>query len=194
VVFFTGDLLDGKIGLVEESMQPLKDLNAPIYFVEGNHDKYTGVNAIKKYLTDIGVNVLTNEVADWNGLQIIGLNHMIADSTAYDMHAEQGRLSVRTALETLEFDESKPVILLHHGPAGIKHATNAGVDLYLAGHTHGGQIFPATLVARAIFEYNKGLHRYQDTYVYVCQGTGTFGPPMRVGTKSEMTILTLKPE
>lgn len=194
VVFFTGDLLDGRIGLVKESMKPLKDLKAPVYFVEGNHDKYTGVNSIKKNLTSIGIKVLTNEVAEWNGIQIIGLNHMIADSASYDMHAEQGRMTVRKALEVLEYDESKPVVLLHHGPAGIKYAAAAGVDLYLAGHTHGGQLFPATLVARAIFEYNKGLHRYKNTYVYVCEGTGTFGPPMRVGTKSEMTILTLKPE
>jgi predicted MPP superfamily phosphohydrolase len=54
-------------------------------------------------------------------------------------------------------------------------------------------MFPATLVAKAIFEYNKGLHRYQNTYVHVCEGSGTFGPPMRVGTISEMTILNLIP-
>ena len=194
VVFFTGDLLDGRRELKAESMQPLQDLKAPIYFVEGNHDLYTGVKAIKNYLSSIGVNVLTNEVTEWNGIQIIGLNHMIADSAAYDMHADGSRLTVRKALETLEYDSQKPLVLLHHGPAGIKYAADAGVDLYLAGHTHGGQLFPATLVARAIFEYNKGLHRYQDTHVYVCEGTGTFGPPMRVGTKSGMAILTLKPE
>ena len=90
--------------------------------------------------------------------------------------------------------KNSPLILLHHGPAGIKYAAEAGVDLYLAGHTHGGQMFPATLVARAIFEYNKGLHKFRNTYIHVCEGTGTFGPPMRVGTISEMTILNLIPK
>lgn len=193
VVFFTGDLLDSRIQLKEESMAPLKALQAPVYFVEGNHDKYTGVDTIKDYLRSIGVNVLTNEVAEWNGIQIIGLNHILADSAAFDMHAQQGILTVQSALRTLDFDSSKPLILLHHGPAGIKYASQAGVDLYLAGHTHGGQMFPATLVAKAIFEYNKGLHIFENTIIHVCEGTGTFGPPMRVGTKSEMTVLNLLP-
>ena len=193
LVFFTGDLLDGKIQLKQESMRPLKDLKAPIYFVEGNHDKYTGVDAIKNYLSAIGVNVLTNKVVEWNELQIIGLNHMPADSTTYDMHSGGGNMSVKSALETLTYDRNRPLILVHHGPAGIKHANNAGVDLYLAGHTHGGQLFPATMVAKAIFEYNTGLHYYNNTAVHVSEGTGTFGPPMRVGTNSEMTILNLTP-
>jgi predicted MPP superfamily phosphohydrolase len=91
-------------------------------------------------------------------------------------------------------DNSKPTVLLHHGPNGIKYDINAAVDLYLAGHTHGGQLWPATYVAKMMFEYNKGLHDYKGTQVYVSQGTGTFGPPMRVGTYSELTILNLKPE
>ena len=71
VVFFTGDLLDSKIQLKPESMIPLKNLKAPIYFVEGNHDEYTGVDAIKQYLRSIGVNVLENEITQWGELQII---------------------------------------------------------------------------------------------------------------------------
>ena len=61
------------------------------------------------------------------------------------------------------------------------------------GHTHAGQLWPATYVAKMIFEYNKGLHDFNGTNVYVSQGTGTFGPPMRVGTESELAILNLNP-
>lgn len=192
VVFFTGDLLDSRIQLKAESMNPLKNLNAPIYFVEGNHDLYTGVDAIKSYLKEIGVNVLENEITQWNELQIIGLNHMLADSNSFDMHAAQKGPNVKSVLETLPIDKEKPTVLLHHGPSGIKYAEQAGVDLYLAGHTHGGQMWPFTFFANYIFEYNKGLHNLNGTNVYVCEGTGTFGPPMRIGTKSEMTIINLK--
>lgn len=93
----------------------------------------------------------------------------------------------------MDIDPTLPSILLHHNPVGAKYAAENGINLYLAGHTHAGQIFPATLVAKMMFEYNKGLYKYDDNMqIYVSQGTGTFGPPMRLGTHSELTILHLK--
>lgn len=194
VVFFTGDLLDSKIQLKLESMLPLKNLDAPIYFVEGNHDEYTGVNAIKNYLRSIGVNVLENEVTQFGELQIIGLTFMQANGESESPHASPNGLNIKKVLGLMKLDSSKPTVLLHHGPDGIKYAKQAGVDLYLAGHTHAGQLWPATIVANMLFDYNKGLHDYNGTKIYVSQGTGTFGPPMRVGTDSELAILSLKPE
>jgi len=64
----------------------------------------------------------------------------------------------------------------------------------LAGHTHAGQLFPIKYIANLIFTYNKGLHDFKGTKIFVSQGAGTFGPPMRVGTKSEIAVITLKPE
>jgi hypothetical protein len=194
VVFFTGDLLDSTIQLKAESMAPLKNLNAPVFFIEGNHDQYTGVEAIKNYLKSIGVNVLSNEITHWKELQIIGLNHMAADSNTNDIHASSARATVQSVLSKLPIDANKPTVLLHHGPSGIKYANQAGVNLYLAGHTHGGQMWPATFFAKLMFEYNRGLHDYKGTKIYVCQGTGTFGPPMRVGTNSELAVLQLNPK
>jgi predicted MPP superfamily phosphohydrolase len=192
VVFFTGDLLDSKITLTESSMKPLGNLNAPIYFVEGNHDEYTGVDAIKDYLRSIGVIVLENEIKNFQDLQIIGLTYMNADEKQVGPHTNANGPNVKAILADLDPDPNKPSVLLHHGPNGIKYASDAGVDLYLAGHTHGGQLWPITHFAGLIFEYNKGLHKHNETQVYVSQGTGTFGPPMRVGTYSELTILNLK--
>lgn len=192
VVFFTGDLLDSKITLTESSMKPLGNLNAPIYFVEGNHDKYTGVDAIKDYLRSIGVIVLENEIKSYGDLQVIGLTFMNGDENQSGPHTDSKGPNVKGMMQVLNPDKEKPSVLLHHGPNGIKYASDAGVDLYLAGHTHGGQLWPITHFAGLIFEYNKGLHKHNDTQVYVSQGTGTFGPPMRVGTYSELTILNLK--
>lgn len=193
VVFFTGDLLDSKIQLKPESLAPLKNLNAPVYFVEGNHDVYTGTDPIKQFLRDIGVFVLTNEIANWKELQIIGLDHMLADENAISPHADPKGPNIKNTLLEMELVKRKPTVLLHHGPDGIKYAKEKGIDLYLAGHTHGGQLWPITHVANMLFEVNKGLHKFDGTQVYVSQGTGTFGPPMRVGTYSELTILNLIP-
>jgi len=193
VIFFTGDLLDSKIQLKNESLDPLGRLNAPIFFVEGNHDEYTGVDAIKDYLRRIGVIVLENEVKVWEQLQIIGLTYMNADENTTGPHTDPNGKNVKGILKELSISSEKPSILLHHGPNGVNYANDAGVDLYLAGHTHGGQIWPITHIAGLMFEYNKGLHDHNGTQVYVSQGTGTFGPPMRVGTYSELTVLNLVP-
>ncbi len=191
VVFFTGDLLDSRYTLNKESMAPLGDLDAPIYFVEGNHDEYTGVDAIKDNLKSIGVIVLENEIQNFNDLQVIGLTYMNADEKQVGPHTNPNGPNIKGKLAELMPDADKPSVLLHHGPNGIKYASDNGVDLYLAGHTHGGQLWPITHFAGLLFEYNKGLHKLNETQVYVSQGTGTFGPPMRVGTYSELTILNI---
>ena len=194
VVFITGDYLDGKIALTDEAFAPLKRIEAPVFFVGGNHDEATDLDAIKQKLESAGVTVLENEVFHLGNLQIIGLDYMLADGEAFDMHASNGKPTVKKVLEQLDIDESKPSVLLHHGPSGIRYAGDKGVDLYLAGHTHAGQVFPINLISDLLFEYNRGLHDYNGMKVFVSEGIGTFGPPMRVGTKSEIAVLTLKPD
>ena len=192
IVFITGDLFDGKIRLSLEHLQPLKKLKAPIYFVEGNHDGYTGPQIIKQKLREVGVIVLENEVVNWGEFQIIGLNHMMADTNSMRMHTQNNVETIKSVLQNLETVDSKPSILLHHSPDGIQYANAKNVDLYLAGHTHAGQMFPINQIAKLIFAYNNGLHDYNGTKIYVSEGAGTFGPPMRIGTKSEITLITLK--
>lgn len=194
VVFITGDLFDGRINLTMEELVPLTQLNAPVYFVEGNHDNYSGVQTIKKYLRETGVDVLENEVTHFSELQIIGLNHMRADNKSFNMHANDNGFTIQNVLSELNIFRGKPTVLLHHSPDGIQYANEYGVDLYLAGHTHAGQLFPVKYIANLIFDYNKGLYNFKGTKIFVSQGAGTFGPPMRVGTKSEITVITLKPE
>jgi hypothetical protein len=194
VIFITGDLFDGRIKLTKDELLPLKQLKAPIYFIEGNHDRYTGVDTINEYLREMGINVLENELINWNELQIIGLNHMRADNETFDMHAAGNHTTIKGVLDSLSIDKNKPSVLLHHSPDGIKYANQHGVDLFLAGHTHAGQLFPIKYIANLIFAYNEGLHDFKGTKIFVSQGTGTFGPPMRVGTISEMAVLTLIPQ
>lgn len=194
VVFITGDLFDGKIRLNNASLSPLKRLNAPVYFVEGNHDGYSGAKEIKQKLRDIGVEVLENEVSHFNQLQIIGLDHMRPDDETVSGHTSDTGPTMEETLKELNIFPNKPTVLLHHSPDGIEYANQHGVDLFLAGHTHAGQIFPVVLIANKLFAYNKGLHDYKGTKMYVSQGVGTFGPPMRVGTISEITQLKLIPQ
>ena len=192
IVFITGDLFDGRIRLNMEVIEPLKQIKVPIYFVAGNHDGYTNIREIKRELTAINIHVLSNEKAMFNNIQIIGLNHIIADENTVDRHAASDGPTIKSVLKSLPIDKNKPSIMLHHSPNGIKYANKAGIDLYLAGHTHGGQMFPINIISNWMFDYNCGLHDYKGTKIFVSEGIGTFGPPMRVGTKSEIVVLNLK--
>lgn len=193
-VVITGDMFDGRIRLSDDIIKPFTEIDAPIYFSEGNHDSYSGSSDIKKLLEKNGIIVLENEKVELNGLQIIGLDYLTQDEESFDnFHGSQSKHTIKSILPTMDIDPTLPSILLHHNPVGAKYAAENGINLYLAGHTHAGQIFPATLVAKMMFEYNKGLYKYDDNMqIYVSQGTGTFGPPMRLGTHSELTILHLK--
>jgi predicted MPP superfamily phosphohydrolase len=193
MLVITGDLFDGKIQLKKENLLPLKQLEVPIYFVEGNHDGYSGVEKIKDLLRELGVNVLENEVIQQGDIQIVGLNHMKADGETNSVPPNPSEQSIRTVLSELKIDRQKPTILLHHSPDGINYAHENGVDLYLCGHTHAGQLFPINYLNDLLFKYNKSLSVFKGTRIYVSQGAGTFGPPMRVGTKSEITMITLLP-
>ncbi len=194
MVLITGDLFDGKIRFCDACLDPLKQLNAPVYFVEGNHDGYSGIDRVKSSLKKVGVKVLSNELASQGEIQIIGLNHMLADENSVNMHTAGELATIRSILPGISSDPDKPTILLHHSPDGIQYASEKGVDLYLAGHTHAGQLFPVNFIGELIYQYNKGLHDYQGTLIYVSSGAGTFGPPMRLGTHSEVTVITMKPE
>lgn len=191
LIVITGDLFDGKIRINESTLEPFLQLKAPIYFVEGNHDDYSGVQRIKQMLIKLGVHVLENEMIETKGLQIIGLDHMVADHKTFDMHADGNGPTIQSVLKDLTLDKNKPSLLLHHSPNGASYAAQAGISLFLAGHTHAGQMWPATYVANWMFPFNKGMHDIDGTKIYVSHGAGTFGPPMRIGTRSEITLFNL---
>jgi predicted MPP superfamily phosphohydrolase len=84
-------------------------------------------------------------------------------------------------------------ILLAHQPKSIFEAAKVGFDYVISGHTHGGQYFPYHFLVALTQPYISGLHRYENTHIYVSKGTGYWGPQLRIGARSEITVHTLKP-
>lgn len=194
IIFNTGDLFDARFRLSEEVFLPFKEIKVPHYFVEGNHDKYVGVEKVTEYLKRVGVKVLENEISSFNELQIVGLKHMLADHETFDMHAEEGESTIKDILAELPVNRDKPTVLLHHSPDGIKYADEKNVDLYLAGHTHGGQFFPFNLLAAwTFFKYNSGIYNYNQLVISVSEGLGTFFAPLRIGTSGSIMFYRLIP-
>jgi predicted MPP superfamily phosphohydrolase len=123
------------------------------------------------------VRVLRNEAVTIDGVQIVGLDY-------------GGAAEVKENLARLPIDRSRYVILMFHQPDGVEEARAAGVDLMLCGHTHGGQFFPFTGINRLLWgkEY-RGLHKYGGMHLFTSTGAGTWGPPMRLGTRSEIALI-----
>ena len=186
----TGDMADSRSALTKNMFTPLKNLKMPVYFVSGNHDVYIGLEEVENSLKENNVIVLQNEVVDAFGLRLVGLNYMSADDSEYDPHRVSDE-TIENILPTLDFSGNNPIVVLHHGPWGMEYINEYGVNLILAGHTHAGQIFPATLIANIMFPYNKGLHEYKGTYIYISQGAGTYLPIMRLGSNNEINFITL---
>lgn len=196
VVFNTGDMFDSKIHFTAGSdvLEPLKKFTVPHYFVYGNHDQYVGVEEVVSRMKDAGAVVLQNKITNFGELQIVGLNNMAKDTISFDPHTLPGSETIEDVMAELVIEQNRPTIVLHHRPEGVEYMDSKGADLLLSGHTHAGQMFPFTLVAELMYEYNKGLYKYNDMDVYVSEGAGTIFAPLRLGTHSDITLIRLIPK
>ncbi len=88
-------------------------------------------------------------------------------------------------------DHAYPIILMDHQPFNLEKSADNGVDLQLSGHTHNGQIWPFSYITRAIYELSWGYKKIRNTHVYVSCGFGTWGPPVRLGSRPEVLIIHL---
>ncbi len=180
-VMITGDLIDLPHISVDE-LRPLADLAAPVYYVIGNHERYVDLDEIDSRLRQLGLIVLRNEEIMTPQFQVIGIDD--ADDTA----------QVGTQLAQLDLAPEAFKILLYHRPTGLEAAAEHGIDLMLTGHTHAGQIAPFNFVVKRVFAHIRGLITYGPTTLYVSPGTGTWGPVMRLGSRSEITCFDLHME
>jgi hypothetical protein len=187
MIAITGDLVDGSVAALGALVEPLQELRAKdgVFFVTGNHEYYSGVDAWIAHLSRLGIRVLRNErVALRDGLDLAGVD----DTSAHNFGHGHGQ-DVARAMSGR--DESRAMVLLAHQPKAVVDACKHGVDLQLSGHTHGGQIWPWGYAVRIDQPHVAGLHDHEGTAIYVSRGTGYWGPPMRVAAPAEITRIEL---
>jgi hypothetical protein len=191
LVAVTGDLVDGPVSRLADEVAPLAGLRAPcgVYFVTGNHDHYSGADAWAERARALGWRVLRNERV------AIGEGEAVFDLAGVEDH--HASLVSGTSREDLPAalagrDPARPVILLAHDPTTFKQAARHGVDLQLSGHTHGGQLWPFSLLVRLVVPFLAGLYARGGSLLYVSRGTGFWGPPMRLLAPAEITELRLR--
>ena len=183
IVFIGGDLYDGVKVDVEDIIFPLSTIGAPFgtYFITGNHEEFRSSDRFTDAIRGAGIHVLANEAVNLDGLRIIGVNDK--DSTKTKRFEDN--------LAGLDIDDGEPSILLKHRPDLLSIAEKHSISLQLSGHTHRAQIFPLNFITKWIYRrYDYGLHSYGKMQVYTSSGAGTWGPPLRVGTRAEIVKIT----
>ncbi len=192
IIAITGDLVDGSVEDLRDAVAPLAELRARhgVFFVTGNHEYFSGAGPWIAELQRLGIRVLRNErlaIGEGeDGFDLAGVDDPTASRMGGGGDHDQ---AIARALGGR--DPRREVVLLAHQPKSIHEAARQGVGLQLSGHTHGGQIWPWGFFVRLAQPYVLGLHRHEETQIYVSPGTGYWGPPMRLGTSAEITRITL---
>lgn len=190
----TGDIGDANPEDHEGELAELAKLKSKfgIYYVPGNHEYYWNVHAWVAAFEKLGFKVLINRneilSIEQGKVMIAGVPDASAGA------AVPGHLcSPKQAIITTAGDDDRTYkILLSHQPQVAEAAALAGFDLQLSGHTHGGQFFPFNWIVNFVHRYPRGLHRVKQMHLYVLQGTGFWGPPVRLGASSEISLISFK--
>ncbi len=191
LVAVTGDLVDGYVEDLREQVAPLAQLRGRdgAYFVTGNHEYYWNGPQWCDEVKRLGLTVLNNEhrVIERGGARLL-----VGGCTDYKAGDHVAAHASDPAAARAGAPGCDVSLLLAHQPRSIYAAAEAGYDLQLSGHTHGGQYFPVNLLVYLAQPYVAGLALHQSTWIYVSRGTGYWGPPMRVGAPHEITLLRLR--
>jgi len=192
LVVFTGDLVTANPSLIPAAAELLDEFcpKVPRFAVLGNHDRWADQQAAVAALAEHGFTVIVNDrlhvTLKGADLWLVGVN---------DYYTAAARLDKAFA----GVPEAAFVILLSHSPDIVREPRARRADLILSGHTHGGQVvLPLIGVTGSSSwygpRYASGLHRLDDTFLFVTRGLGEVGVPLRMYCEPEIAVLELRRE
>lgn len=181
LILIAGDIIDRSIRpLDDEGMaEEFHRLKAPVYACLGNHEYYSGEPQALRFYREAGICLLRDSVANVGPLTIVGR----------DDRSNPHRRRLSTLVK--EVDSNQFIIVLDHQPYLLEEVETAGIDFELAGHTHHGQVWPASWITDSMYECAYGFHRRGNTRFYVSSGIGIWGGKFRIGTQSEYVVATI---
>ena len=190
IVLIAGDLFDDSAAILRKrhigaSLVNIKSRNG-IYAITGNHEYINGIDSAVAFIESYGIKMLR----DSSALIMNSFNLAGREDRAKKQFTGKPRKSLDEILENA--DKNYPIILMDHTPFGLEDAEKNNVALQLSGHTHHGQMFPANLITKMIYEVSWGYLKKDRTQYYVSCGAGTWGPPVRTGSVSEIVHLKIK--
>ncbi|MFJ8730506.1 metallophosphoesterase [Streptomyces bauhiniae] len=184
MIAVVGDLVDGSVKNLGPAAAPLAGLESRLgsFFVTGNHEYFSGAAQWLDEVRTLGMRPLENARTELPYFDLAGVN---------DLQGESEGQGPDFAKALADRDPSRTCVLMAHQPVQVHEAVHHSVDLQLSGHTHGGQLWPGNLIAKAANPTVAGLDRYGDTQLYVSRGAGAWGPPTRVWAPSDITVIEL---
>ncbi|NOY78696.1 MAG: metallophosphoesterase [Calditrichaeota bacterium] len=188
LIVITGDLMDENAAKSEKIVTPISKFKSRfgVYAVTGNHEYYSGVKKAIDVMEKAGIRVLKNEsVQIGNVLNLVGVHDIEAKRFVNEPVVPYSEL-----LSSVNPD--LPTILLNHRPNRLEEASRAGINVQLSGHTHHGQLFPFNYVTDWVYDVSSGLKKVGEMFVYVSNGVGTWGPPLRIGAPAEIVEIRLE--
>lgn len=184
IILIAGDLIDNSIvPVISERMD--KELNSlkasmGIYMAPGNHEYISGFKACREFLRSTNIQLLIDSMVTLPcGLQIIGR----------DDYSNRRRLTADDWVKRI--DPAKPTIIIDHQPQNLHEAQQIQTDLQISGHTHNGQVIPLNYLTDRLFELSYGYKKTGQTHYYVTSGLSLWGPPFRIGSKSEYVVIVV---
>lgn len=190
VVLFAGDIVDesvtpeieAKLGGIMRRLRP----RLGVYAVPGNHEFFSGLERNLACLRTCGLTVLEDQA-----VRVDDAFTLVGRRDPTSLKAQEVRLSIPGILARSGLAEDLPAVVLDHQPVRLEEAERAGAALQISGHTHDGQVFPFGVINSFIYELNWGYLRKGATQYYVTSGAGTWGPPIRVGSRAEVVRIRL---
>jgi len=183
IVFIGGDLYDGVKVNESAIIEPFAGLHPALgtYFITGNHEEFRDDGSYLKAVKNLGIHILNDEMVVIDGLQLIGVDDRDSTNPA----------KFQEILFSLKINKNEASILLKHQPFQLGEAESAGISMQISGHTHKAQMFPLNIFTHFLFKgYDYGLKMLGNMAVYTSSGVGTWGPPLRVGSDSEIVVFT----
>ena len=190
IVLIPGDIVDDRVEILKRKNigKELSEIKSKygVYVSNGNHEFINGVEGADKYLREFNLNVLRDSaVLIENSFYILG-----REDRSKPSFTNKRRKSLGEILK--EVDRSFPVIVIDHTPLGFSETVEENIELQLSGHTHHGQMFPLNFITNMIYEVSWGYLKKEKTQFYVTCGVGTWGPPVRLGSDSEIVKLAIR--
>ena len=190
VVFIPGDIVEDRAETLKSegigvSLSKIKSKYG-VFASTGNHEYINGINGTCKFITENGITLIRDSSL------LIADSFILAarDDASKNSFAKQRRKSLEEIISNA--NQNYPIILLDHTPFGLEEAEINGISLQLSGHTHHGQMFPLNLITKLIYEVSWGYKKKDNTHYYVSCGVGTWGPPVRLGSESEIVNIKIK--
>jgi len=185
-----GDIIDSNLEILLKNNlgEKFKEVNSniPIYGILGNHEYIGDTEKIVKYLEE-------------NNIKILRDNYILIDNAFYligreDLSFKRRNNKERKTLEEILFEtkDDVPKIVLDHQPYKIQEVANIDkIDLQIGGHTHNGQLWPLNYIVKTIYEFPYGYKKINNTHFVISSGYGFWGPPLRIGSNSELILINL---